>query len=83
MPRTRIAAESAIVAGTVSADSSVSAGGVAQVTLPVDTTGLVPGEYLVSLTLRRASGEFLHRRSAIVVVVDLASREPGSGPGSA
>ena len=70
-----IAAESAIVAGTVSADSSVSAGGVAQVTLPVDTTGLVPGEYLVSLTLRRASGEFLHRRSAIVVVVDLAVPE--------
>ena len=70
-----IAAESAIVGGTVSADTSISAGGVAQVTLPVNTTGLVPGEYLVSFTLRRGNGEFLHRQSAIVVVVDLAVPE--------
>ncbi len=70
-----VSAESQLLAGPISAGTSVTAGGIGQVTLPVDTTGLVPGEYLVTFTLSSANGEFLHRQSATVVVVDLAVPE--------
>ncbi len=75
MRRTRSPRRASWLRVRVSAGTSVTAGGVGQVTLPVDTTGLVPGEYLVTFTLSSANGEFLHRQSATVVVVDLAVPE--------
>jgi uncharacterized delta-60 repeat protein len=70
-----VSAESALFAGSLSAGASVAAGSVAQVTLPVDTTGLVPGEYLVTFTLRNEAGELLHRQQATIVVIDLSVPE--------
>jgi hypothetical protein len=43
--------------------------------LPLDTSGLAPGDYLVTFTLRSASGELVHQRSATVAVVDLTVPE--------
>ena len=70
-----VSAESVIVAGNASAGISIPAGSVAQVTLPVDTTGLVPGAYAVTFTLRSEKGELLHRQVAVITVVDLSVPE--------
>jgi uncharacterized repeat protein (TIGR03803 family) len=70
-----VSAEGALVGGSVSAATSVPGGSLARVTLPVDTTGLVPGEYAVIFTLRSDTGEILHRQPATIVVVDLSVPE--------
>ena len=59
--------------GTVIAH--VAAGGISQVSVTLDTTGLVPGEYDVTLRLRRSDGTLLHTASATVVVLDLSTPE--------
>jgi hypothetical protein len=68
-------AASALSAGPLTATITVPAGGMLRAVLPLDTTGLVPGDYVVTFTLRTASGELVHQRSATVVVVDLTVPE--------
>jgi uncharacterized delta-60 repeat protein len=67
-----ITAESALFAGPLSSSASLPANTAVNVTLAVDTAGLVPGEYIVVFTLRSAAGELLHRQLGKIVVVDLS-----------
>jgi uncharacterized delta-60 repeat protein len=68
-------AGSALSAGPLTTTITVPAGGMLRAVLPLDTNGLVPGDYVVIFTLRTASGELVHQRSATVVVVDLTVPE--------
>jgi hypothetical protein len=68
-------AGSALSAVPLTATAAVPAGGALRVVLPLDTTGLVPGDYIVTFTLRSASGELVHQRSATIAVVDLTVPE--------
>jgi uncharacterized delta-60 repeat protein len=66
---------SAMLAAPLTGTTSVPAGGMLRVMLNVDTTGLVPGEYIVHFTLRSAEGDLVHQRRAQIVVVDLTLPE--------
>jgi hypothetical protein len=66
-----LSSSTSALAGTAS--STVSGGGTARLTIPVDTTGLPPGEHEITVVLTGLSGDPLFTATDLVTVPDPAS----------